>query len=439
MKYFFYCAMIILPIWQDSPLFGLMGSYGYSVVPLLSLVALIPFAIICIRRKISLKDTFTHSWLILFMLLVLVNIVANVLWLAFGGAYQLRGEDIVVKSMKGIVTAGSIAAYLMITSYMARQFREEAVIRPFAIAFAILAVVAIVEYSQLPNALPFAHYAGVFPYGRPRFLTIEASWTTLLIIVYGGMTIHYFASVRKSWLGLAATVASIAFMVYTTTSKALLVMVIISVLVAIVILCKQDARWILAIFVVLLAAALNPFVLDKLQELLTADIENYTSTATRTLTNGASLAYSILFPFGTGNALYLHFFPEMLQRMAEAFSNLGIRFNLAEVNDYISASDDFGMSAKSAILQYGLYWGIVGSVFFVRAIYRSCKSCWHDSRVSIVLKTTVVLSFISIFAFMTFDSQYEFFALMVVVDYYAMPHISILQGAYGELTGVDGI
>lgn len=439
MMYFFYCVMIILPIWQDSPLSGLMGSYGYSIVPVLSLTASVPFAVICIRKKLSYKGTFAYSWLQLLMFLVLVNIVANVLWLVFGGAYQLRSEDIVAKSVKGIVTAGSIAAYLMITTYMARQLREEAVVRPFVIAFAILAVVSIVEYSQLPNALPFAHYAGVFPYNRLRFLTIEASWTTLLIIVYGGMTIHYFTSVRRSRVCLAVTVVSVVFMVSTTTSKSLLVMVIIAVPTTMIILCKRDVRWILTLIFIILAVTANPFILDRLQELFVADIENYTSTATRTLTNGASLAYSIIFPFGTGNALYLHFFPEMLQCIAEYFSKLGISFNLTEINNYITSSDDFGMSAKSAILQYGLYWGIVGSVLFVRAIYRSCKSCWHDPRTSVALKITAVLSFISILAFMTFDSQYEFFSLMVVVDYYAMSYVSTSQGVHREISGDDGI
>ena len=416
--------MIILPIWQDSPLSGPLGSYGYSIVPALSLAALIPFAIACLRRRPSFKDTFAHSWTALVALLVLINIVANVLWLSFGGAYELRGEDVVAKSLKGIVTAVSIAAYLLVVTFMTRQFDEERVLRPFAISFAILTVVAVVEYMQLPNALPFAHYAGVFPYDRPRFLTIEASWTTLLIIVYGGLTVHYFTRIRRSHIALAATVASLAFMIFTTTSKSLLIMVAGAVLVSMVLMCRRDARWVLVIAAIVFAAAFNPFVFDRLQELFAADIENYTSTATRTLTNAASLAYSLIFPVGTGNSLYLHFFPEMLQRMSEAFSGLGIQFNLTEVNDYITASDDFGMSAKSAILQYGMYWGIVGTVLLARAIYKSSKACWNDPRVSIALKSTAILTFVSVFAFMTFDSQYEFFALMVVLDYYAIPHVA---------------
>lgn len=416
--------MIVLPIWQDSPLSGPLGSYGYSIVPVLSLVALIPFAIACLRRKPSFKDTFAHSWLVLVAFLILINIIANVLWLSLGGAYELRGEDIVAKSLKGIVTAASIAAYLLVVTFMTRQFDEERVLRPFVISFAILTVVAIVEYAQLPNALPFAHYAGIFPYGRPRFLTIEASWTTLLIIVYGGLTVHYFTRIRRSYIALAATVASLVFMVFTTTSKSLLLVVAGAVLISMALMCRKDIRWVLVIAAIVFAAAFNPIIFDRVQELFIADIDNYTSTATRTITNIASLVYSLIFPFGTGNALYLHFYPEMLQRMSEIFSGLGIQFNLAEINDYITAPDDFGMSAKSAILQYGMYWGIVGTIFLGRAIYLSSKACWSDSRVSIALKSTAILTFVSVFAFMTFDSQYEFFALMVVLDYYAIPHVT---------------
>lgn len=424
MIYLCYCAMIVLPIWQDSPLSGPLGSYGYSIVPVLSLAALIPFAIACLRRKPSFKDTFAQSWTVLLAYLVLVNIIANVLWLSFGGAYELRGEDIVAKSLKGIVTAASIATYLLVVTFMTRQFDEERVLRPFAISFAILTVVAIVEYAQLPNALPFAHYAGVFPYDRPRFLTIEASWTTLLIITYGGLTIHYFTRIRRSYIALTATVASLAFMVLTTTSKSLLLMVAGAVLVSLALMCRKDIRWVLVVVAIVFAAAFNPIIFDRVQELFVADIENYTSTATRAITNIASFVYSLIFPFGAGNALYLHFYPEMLQRMSEIFSGLGIQFNLAEVNDYITASDDFGMSAKSAILQYGMYWGIVGTIFLIRAIYLSSKACWNDPRVSIALKSTAILTFVSVFAFMTFDSQYEFFALMVVLDYYAIPHVA---------------
>lgn len=424
MIYLCYCAMIILPIWQDSPLSGPLGSYGYSIVPALSLAAIIPFAIARLRRRPSFKGTFAHSWAVLAVLLVLINIVADVLWLSLGGAYELKGEDIVAKSLKGVVTVVSIAAYLLIVTFMTRQFDEERVLRPFAISFAILTAVAIVEYAQLPNALPFAHYAGLFPYGRPRFLTTEASWTTLLIIVYGGLTIHYFTRIRKSYIALVATVASLVFMVLTTASKSLLIMVAGAVLVSMALMSRKDIRWVLVLVVIVFAAAFNPIIFDRLQELFISDIEKYTSTATRTITNLASLTYSLIFPFGAGNALYLHFYPEMLQRMSDIFSGLGIQFNLAEINGYIAASDDFGMSAKSAILQYGMYWGIAGTIFLVRAIYLTSKACWGNPRVSIALKSTAILAFVGVFAFMTFDSQYEFFALMVVLDYYAIPHVA---------------
>lgn len=172
MNYIFYCLLIILPIWQDSPLVSILGSYGYSIVPLLSLITIIPYLFLTARDQLVSKGSFTDVWCKLTFYLVVLNFVADLIWLLSGNSYVLRGEDIVAKSIRGILTALSIGCYLIIVSHLSKSFDEERVVRPFFWTFVILSIVAVVEFTQLPNALPFAHYSGIFPYNRPRLLTL---------------------------------------------------------------------------------------------------------------------------------------------------------------------------------------------------------------------------------------------------------------------------
>ncbi|AKT49764.1 hypothetical protein ADJ70_13790 [Olsenella sp. oral taxon 807] len=418
MRYIFYWLMIVLPIWQDSPLKSSLGSYGYSFVPLLSLVACVPFLLLTMHKRLVRRGTFTDVWWRLLFYLIAINIIADLVWVLTGNSTVLKGEDIMSKSLRGLLTALSIGSYLMIVSYLAKGYDEERVTRPFFHAFVILTVIAIVEYIQLPNALPWAHYSGIFPYNRPRLLTTEASWTTPLIIVYGGVALHYCFKVKNWQAPGFAVIAAITFMIATTVAKSLLVMVIVAVVVALCVLIRHDARWTLLIVPIVLVVAGVPGIFDKMTELFQSDISQYTSTATRTLSNAVAFLYSLIYPFGTGNALYLQLFPDMLERFQGFFGNMGISLNMSEINTYIYSNSDFGMSAKSAVLQYGMYWGIFETFLLLRALWRSGRVLRKDLRSSRTLYIAYILAVISITLFATFDSQYEFFALMGLLDYY---------------------
>ena len=151
MRYIFYWLMIVLPIWQDSPLKSSLGSYGYSFVPLLSLVACVPFLLLTMHKRLVRRGTFTDVWWRLLFYLIAINIIADLVWVLTGNSTVLKGEDIMSKSLRGLLTALSIGSYLMIVSYLAKGYDEERVTRPFFHAFVILTVIAIVEYIQLPH------------------------------------------------------------------------------------------------------------------------------------------------------------------------------------------------------------------------------------------------------------------------------------------------
>lgn len=420
MRYICYWLMVVLPIWQDSPLSGPLGSYGYSIIPLISLIAGSPFLVWHARKRVLAKGTFTDTWAKLCVWLVVVNIIVDFGWILSGNPFVLRGEDIVSKSLKGLVTAISICSYLMITSCLARSLDEEEATRPFFHTFLILTVVAVLEYAQLPNALPWAHYSGVFPYNRPRFLTTEASWTTPLIIVYGGVALHYCFKVSKKRVAGYLCIASIAFMFATTVAKSFMVIVIIGIVVGLAFLIKKDARWCLLIAPLVLVVLFSPGVFDRVTTLFQSDIDQYTSTATRSLTNIVAFLYSLIYPFGTGNAIYLQLFPDMLQRFMNMFNDMGISLNMSEVLSYIYSNNDFGMSAKSGLLQYGMYCGIFGTAITIRSFWLEGRFCREDPRCSRTLRVAYILAVVSVALFATFDSQYEFFSLMALLDFYVV-------------------
>lgn len=434
MQYVLYCLFAILPIYQDSPLALYAGAYGYSIVPAVSIVLVIPIYWLCRGRR---DGVFTTGWGRLIIYLLFINLIAVLVWHLTGHGEVIRGESIIFKAIKGYAFTVSAYAYLVIMRTLSHDLSESQACRPFVMAFLILAVVAIIELMQMPYALEWLHASGAFPYWRPRLLSTEASWTTMLIAVYGGVSVHYYRKVVNNNLGLLWVMPSLILMLMTSRSKALIIVTIMALLVLWIWMLCRDVRYILIAPVVgVLVVATGSW--SHLEAMLVSDISQFTSVSTRVYSWIVSVIYMIHYPLGTGNALYVDLYSNMLIDRIDLLELLPFNTNPNEILAYArNTTSDAGLSAKSALLQYGMYWGFLGSGGFIYLFKRADKAIRERGNL-FILRAVLLIEFVGICFFASIDYEYELFSLMALCDWYIVHDDKESRGSYKAMGMSNG-
>jgi hypothetical protein len=409
---------VILPIYLDSPLAPYLGVYGYSLAPAVSVVTLIAYVLLGRWKNVPGKMVGKVSreiWL-LAIYLVAMNFIGLLYWSLTGGAEHLYGVEIYQKAIRGCIIVASSACYLTLLDRLRLGIDEERVIRPFVIAFGILCIVAVVEYVQMPYALAGVHFSGTMPYWRPRLLCTESSQTALQIIVYGGSSLYYFVAPWKNKSLFLFTAVAILLLIITTGSKSLQVAMLIGTVIGMAYALRRDARWVLALMLVVLLLIVNPWLVEDIANGFANDIENFTSVATRTYTMIVALLVAITHPLGVGNALYLYYYPQALMENLRFISD---GFNVGEILTYVNGSTDYALAAKSALFQYGLYGGLIGMGLLLVMMFQAIKALRMITK-SNILTVVGLLACFAVALWDSFDTQYCFWAFIGLANYYEL-------------------
>lgn len=412
-----YTFLVILPIWEDSPFALLAGAYGYSLAPAAGLLLGIPLYLVLRKKE---RSVFTKGWGLLSLYLLIVNSIVIIMWVMSGHPDILRNENIVVKALKGYTFIFSAFCYLLALRQLTIGKSEAFVCKPFAIGFFILLAVSILELPQIPYAFRSLHASGAFPYYRPRLLSMEASWTCMLVVIYAGVSLHYYSKVKKSNIGVGICLCGLAFLVITSRSKALLAISCMAAALFLVRLIRKDIRVLLLVPAVMAILYVSG-ILTNLLEMISSDLSNYTSFSTRVYSNLVAAKYTLQFPFGTGNAIYIDLYSNMLMenlRIVELFPGGG---NPAEILAYANdAVSDVGLSAKSGFFQYAMYWGIPGCICLILMVRKAFDALYRSNL--IILGMLLAITAVAVVIFMSPDFEYELFAFLALCDWYYAKH-----------------
>lgn len=411
-KYIAYGVLVVMPIYNDSPLCSVLGYYGRSPVAIVSLVGCLGYLF---HYRESIREIrcgqFLARLLRLCCYLVVINIIAALIWLVVGGQAKILGENIVVKEIKGIIIAVSICAYLLVIENLSAGITRQLALKPFVTAFILLTIVAIVELATMPNAFTFLHYSQE-AYWRPRLLSPESSTTSLQIIVYGGVTLYYGVTYLKKkhlfWI-----LPSISLLGASTGSKSLMV----SILVFAAIVIGSKFRYLKSkskLAIGLTCCLIGIYLLITLTNYVISDFSKFTSIVSRSYSMVVGILLSVVFPFGMGNALYLHFYPQALRRLYHIIPSY---LNRSEINSWINATSDYAISAKSGVVQYGLYWGVLGTIYFTHAVILAFKTIYKKFDSNPLILAILITTLLGIALWDQFDSQYCVFALLALADF----------------------
>lgn len=365
--YFIYWLLALLPIYQDSPLSGVLGAAGYTLILPVALILYLAIIFMVqkghIKREVETKGLFKlGEWLLV------ISFVGLIVWVMLGNSLTFVGEFLPIKAIKVWLQyiAFPIYAYDMI--FCIKRLRgPEQIFKPVIVALVILTIIAILERAQIPYAFQNLHFFGIFPYWRIRLLTVESSYTALLIYVYAGLSIYYGYGYKKR-IVLATSLICYGLLVATSGSRSMIVSIALALICYVLIAAKKlNRRTIVGLlFVAILFVVFAEIMLPRIVAISESDISNYTSIATRLYTGLLGLMIGIVFPFGVGGAAYLGVFQHALSNYLSIFDKLPIRLNTLEVAYLASSQTDVALTVKSGILHYNMYWGVVGSIYLIR-------------------------------------------------------------------------
>lgn len=368
MSFYLYTILIILTIYTDTPLQGKLEAYGQSLLPSLSIIL---YAIMFLRGKLTMNSNFIKSFCGLVLFTSFVSILSLLYFWITGEELTQKGEFLPVKFLKVLLYFLSYLCYLSVVINLGKNFCLKQLFRPFLWTFWTLTAILLVEYFQLPHALSFLHYHSG-EYYRIRLLTPEASWTAGMIEVFSLMSIYYSLYIKKSRIILLSIIAATLLHITLSGSKTLLIAVLLVVL---IIGCNSMKRasnvqvFSALFFSIFIGWLATRYILPGLIVSFTNDIEQATSTITRTYSIVCAYAIGTVFPFGTGFQSYVTIFPYVMNHYLYLIGDLGIYFNTDEIITYANGTSDAAMTAKSFLAQASMYWGVVGTGYFLKILY----------------------------------------------------------------------
>lgn len=412
--YYIYCLIVLLIIYQDSPFALIAGAFGYST---LNAISLFIFPVLFFYNKGRIKlSSFEKNILYLFCYLFFVSYVSIFLWVIVGNNSILLGEDIFIKTNKVLLSTFSFLAFIKIFLYFTEHLSVKEVLSPFFWTFILLAIVCVFEYMTLPYAFDSIHFTGMIPYWRIRLLTKESSWTAMMILVYGTLAFYYSFECIKNNFHKALALVSLFILIVFSSSKALLI-ILLAVLFGVFLLrSKRLSRekllqtFLLGLVVTLAIIMIIPKLTDAIEMSL-----QWSSIPTRSYTILIGLLIGIFFPFGIGTSLHLYYIPKFLKEYISFLDIFDSPNAYIEVYEYIYAISDEFVSVKSGLIQYNIYWGIIGTIIFIYIIYSKIYKRIHS--ISPNRYHILEVAFFTSNVLVTFNSDFsfEYWSLLAVI------------------------
>lgn len=401
-------------VYQDFPAINSYGEIARS--PIVFLTPLMLLSLIFLQK---LKFSFySKCFLIYIYYLVFISIVFIGFFYIRVGAFSIFDENVILKTVKMLMySIISFVLYLYLYNYLRSNNQNIFILaKQIYIIQLLLFAVLIIESSQNADGITVLQWlhSSEEKYWRIRLLTLEASWSGPVVVVFSLLPI-YFASndfLKKNKKFIYFT--SISFLLFYTIlsgSKGYLLLFVFALLpnvFQILIRSKYRNYLFFGIFlaIVIFGIYAESFFFTVFGKLYTSQ-----SFGTRFASYLSALRTFVLHSFGVGLGPYMYYYTESIRSIIESgWLNI---FNLDEISVYINTTK--ALSTKTYFFDQLIYGG-VGFLWFFYNFFltRFKKLLGHTNNILKVILLFLVLAGIT---FVTFHVKYEIWLFLAIIDY----------------------
>lgn len=414
MIYLLYFIFVLLTTYTDSPFTRYFGAFGFSMLPIFTYIT---FFILRIRGELIIPN-FCKKYFKVLNWALLMSAVAIPFCIIMGYDTHAKGESIIVKPIKVYATLASAPLFMAIICNWLRKIQYQRWFEPFFYINIFLAIFAYLESLQIPFAFLSLHTSTTDMYWRVRLLTQESSHTAPLIELFFVIALYYSVCIKKSKLFIAVTVGCFLVQLSVTSSKSLVVVLILAAGFGLWSYIKMS-RNILKLYAVLgLVGIIAYFAMNNMHfnaaNSFSQDIEEGTSTVTRAITNLSGYLTGLMAPLGMGYYMYLVIMPQMIPFV---FQQTGVSLNFGELDGMVNGKDDSVLISQSFFGQGCNYWGIVGCVLIFRyllAVYKKCIRHCENNEV-VLFKIAFFIIIVNLCTVSFFDFIYQVVLSMMIL------------------------
>lgn len=415
---FVYIIVLFAAIYQDFPLYNIIGEIGRSPILLL-----IPFMLLYLlsNKTIKLSNYVVHFLKYLFYVFG-ISIAFLIITYIHYETVLVLDENIILKTLKmGAYPVAIIILYQFFYSYLSNNFNS--VKNLFSAVYLIqlfLTLFLTLEIYYLKGTkifLSFLHTLST-KYWRVRLLTPEESWTGTILIIFIFLPIFliHYLKIKGLWRWLVYLQSLYLFLAYSfvSESKGFLLLVLLSILPLTLAYIKQN-KFLRNIFIVIvfLVFAVGGFLGFVLREIILEQITTSGTFGTRFSSIITSLSVFVLCPIGVGWSGFVTYYPQVLEYILE--SSLVDQFNLQEIRGYLSTTK--ALSTKSAFFDELIYGGVFFLIFFYQFYIKRYLTLSKIKDLDFYfLRIPVAFAIMAGIVYITYHVKYDVWIFMAITD-----------------------
>ncbi|HLV50397.1 MAG TPA: hypothetical protein VKY44_00410 [Flavobacterium sp.] len=422
---FIYLIVLFAAIYQDFPLFNLIGEIGKSPMILLS-----PLMLVYILSNRTLK---LSNYAIHFAKYILYCFLISLIFLAVTyihyETFEILDEHIVRKMLKmSVYPIVALIAYQFFYSYLSNNFNS--LKNLFSAVYLIqlfLTLFVTLEIYYLKTPKIFLSFLHTLPskYWRVRLLTPEESWTGTILVIFMFLPVFlvHYLKIKGFWRWMVYLQSGYLFLSYSlvSESKGFLLLILVSVLPLTLAYFKQN-KYLRNAFIIVLASVVvaGGFVGYVLREIIIDQITTSITFGTRFSSIITSLMLFVMCPIGIGWSGFVTYYPQAIEYILE--SGLVDQFNLQEIRGYLSTTK--ALSTKSAFFDELIFGGIFFLIFFYQFFI---KRYFNLSKIKDLdfyfLRIPLAFSIMAGIVYITYHVKYDVWIFLALTNVFEVKHL----------------
>ena len=399
-SYILYFMLVVFSVYQDSLLYKYFSDIGFSPIYIGGLFLII---FICIKYK-TLKIPKEIRYLYILLIWIgLISIFYCIGYVILQKSIYIGQVNILQKSFNIMLTWFCLINVPTVLYNISNDFSEKQVFFPFQIGYLFMMIFSMLELKSSPYAFEFLHETAIFPYWRIRLLTTESSYTTLPVCFFFVLSLYYSKYIINNKLLIYLNISLFIYFISITGAKSMA-----GLLGCIFILWyfynvrnfkKKLVKVIVPVTIIMglvLIIYLDDFILRIGSDLSSSQTSG--TYATRLYTLFVSFIQGIKNPLGCGST-YLYYFQQNLKEYFYILKNSSFDLGLNELIGFISSETGKSVTVKSGLGQYNLYWGILGTVYFLWNFRRLINYFYKKNQLLFISALSCLVSFTLFYGF----------------------------------------
>lgn len=412
---FFLFVVIFCSIYQDFPLVNFFGEIARSPIVFLTPLMLFSFLF---WRKIYFSFYSKNFLLYISYLIIISGVFIGFFYMRLG-TFSIFNENVVVKTIKMLMyPLVAFILYLYVYSYLKRNPRHIFVLaKQVYLIQIVLFLFLLIESAQNADGITIFQdlHANPVKYWRIRLLTLEASWSGTVVVVFSLLPIYFainnFLRTNKVLVYLTSTLFLI-FYTFLSGSKGYLLLFVFS-LAPNIYSYLNNSRYKKYIYIILIVGVvIFGFNVAHLYEKIFGKFYISISFGTRITSFLSGIRLFVLHPLGVGFGSYMYYYTESIKSII----SLGWtqQFNLNEIVNYLSTAKS--LSTKTYFFDQLLFGGIGFLFFFYNFYYLRYKKLLINKSDKI-LKVILIFVVLSGVFYITYHVKYEVWLFLAVIDF----------------------